>query len=561
MAPSLLTALGGLHRRVRRRPRVVAVLAVLSVLSVLLFEWWHHVAYLLDLAVAVVTTLCPARLRWVETAVRWLLRRQRRDVVVPGQGTAVGQRCGFDGRWFAQPVTLFAGVPYAVPSRRFGPPTRVDDAAAHAARDAATVVNAPRWLDGDYALGTPRTVAPQPVAPFNFDGPVVPTVLRLLFDKYVRRRAHFGSERHCLQLDIWTPERAVPSPAEQARRDSAGGAVDDGPVLRPVFFFLHGGAFLVGSAHQNLTNGAAWPGLHDAVCVSANYRMGALGFLKVPGPHGAAAPPGLQDQLEALRWVKRHIARFGGDPNNVTLAGQSAGAMSVGALLGVSALYAEPLCHRVVMYSGTGQFTHRAADATAIFERFAKTGVRANGDTAAAAEFLRTATVGEVIRAQNRFELDGQMMYRTLAWPYLLAMSPWWCRDSPILPRHPLEYVARLPPHRRLPTLMTYTDTEYTLFTRASPAKHKVNDALLPHRLRATLCRPYGLACQHAVVHDDAPTAASDEFPDPARTKAQMATLNARVATIADAYRAGRSAVRCGEPPARGGGPGQLWPG
>ncbi|MEZ5892502.1 MAG: carboxylesterase family protein [Parvularculaceae bacterium] len=116
----------------------------------------------------------------------------------------------------------------------------------------------------------------------------------------------------CLSLNIWKPANAK-------------GA--------PVFFWIHGGSLQAGAGSQRMFDGAklAEKGL---VVVSINYRLGALGYLAHPelsaeSPDGISGNYGLLDQIAALKWVQRNIAAFGGDPDNVTIAGESAGALSV----------------------------------------------------------------------------------------------------------------------------------------------------------------------------------------------------------------------------------------
>ena len=120
----------------------------------------------------------------------------------------------------------------------------------------------------------------------------------------------------CLTLNVFTP--------------GLGGA------KRPVMFWVHGGAFTVGTAGTPLYHGGALAELGDVVVVTANYRVGALGFLAL-GERGerwgARANLGLLDQLLALSWVHEQIACFGGDPEQITLFGESAGATSVNLLL------------------------------------------------------------------------------------------------------------------------------------------------------------------------------------------------------------------------------------
>ncbi|WKG01366.1 carboxylesterase/lipase family protein [Mycolicibacterium sp. HK-90] len=132
-------------------------------------------------------------------------------------------------------------------------------------------------------------------------------------------------------------------------------AADD--AARPVMIFVHGGGFVTGSSQAALYDGRAFT-RDGVVLVTLNYRLGIAGFLDIPG---APRNRGLLDVLAALRWVRDSISTFGGDPGNVTLFGQSAGATLVGALLATPE--ATGLFHRAVMQSGsgTGAFTPEQA--------------------------------------------------------------------------------------------------------------------------------------------------------------------------------------------------------
>lgn len=171
----------------------------------------------------------------------------------------------------------------------------------------------------------------------------------------------------------WTEVRDASAPgptAPQPRRD-AFGALDMSPYFgpgwirgddhltvnvwapraanrSPVMVFVHGGGFVAGSAGADLYDGTAFA--HDGVVlVTLNYRLGIAGFLDLPG---APANRGLLDVIAALRWVRDNIAAFGGDPGNITLFGQSAGATIVGAVLATPA--AAGLVQRAIVQSGSG---------------------------------------------------------------------------------------------------------------------------------------------------------------------------------------------------------------
>lgn len=138
----------------------------------------------------------------------------------------------------------------------------------------------------------------------------------------------------CLSLNIW--------------------AHDDG-TLRPVMVFIHGGAFIMGGSSQPLYDGARLAQEANVTVVSLNYRLGALGWLAseaIAIEDGApgAGNYGLMDQLLALRFVKDNIRAFGGDDENITIFGESAGAISVCAILGVPE--ADSLYDKAIVESG-----------------------------------------------------------------------------------------------------------------------------------------------------------------------------------------------------------------
>src|SRR6476661_5601305 len=148
-----------------------------------------------------------------------------------------------------------------------------------------------------------------------------------------------GISEDCLYLNVWTKS---PLPASRAPR--------------PVLVWIHGGGFFAGFGGEERHNGARLA-QKGAVVVTINYRLGAFGFLAHPSlaaesPHHAAGNYGLLDQIAALQWVQRNIARFGGDPSRVTIFGESAGGMSVGSL--VASPLAKGLFQRAILESGTG---------------------------------------------------------------------------------------------------------------------------------------------------------------------------------------------------------------
>nr|WOZ07765.1 carboxylesterase CarE1 [Agrotis ipsilon] len=116
----------------------------------------------------------------------------------------------------------------------------------------------------------------------------------------------------------------------------------------PVMAYIHGGGFILGSGGKIIV-GPEFIVQHDVVMVSFNYRLGALGFLCL-GIEEAPGNAGFKDQVAALRWIKKNIAAFGGDPDNVTIFGTSAGAASVSLL--VASEITNGLFKRAIMHSG-----------------------------------------------------------------------------------------------------------------------------------------------------------------------------------------------------------------
>ncbi|MGH9536235.1 MAG: carboxylesterase family protein [Terriglobales bacterium] len=211
------------------------------------------------------------------------------------------------GRRLPGGVRLFAGIPFAarpVGPGRWRPPGP-----------------APAWS----GVRPARRFAPpcmQPPAPGRM-GPWTRVFL-----------SQRPPSENCLGLNVWAPP---------SRRR-----------LRAVMVWIYGGGFVEGAGSVPIYNGAALA-RRGVVVVNFNYRLGALGFLALPAlaresPHHSAGNYALLDQIAALRWVRRNIAAFGGDPRRVTIFGQSAGAVSVGLLL--RSPLAQGLFQRAIIMSG-----------------------------------------------------------------------------------------------------------------------------------------------------------------------------------------------------------------
>jgi para-nitrobenzyl esterase len=222
----------------------------------------------------------------------------------------------------------------------------------------------------------------------------------------------------CLTLNVCTP------------------AVDE--ARRPVLVWIHGGGFRSGQGAIPWYNGTSFALRGDIITVSLNYRLGALGFAPVDefgGPEYAGAGlNGIRDQIAALQWVRENIAAFGGDPERVTIAGESAGGMSVGTLLGCPA--AAGLFHQAIAQSGATYTPLSRAQGAALAQRFiGALGVRSMHD-------LVTAPVERILDAQ--VALERQSRRGELA-PHLgigLAGMPFQpVVDGRVLPQPPLNAV------------------------------------------------------------------------------------------------------------------------
>ncbi|MBZ5577025.1 MAG: carboxylesterase family protein [Acidobacteriia bacterium] len=192
-------------------------------------------------------------------------------------------------------------------------------------------------------VGDLRWRAPQPVKPWT--GVRDATAFGAPCAQNAGGRALEISREDCLFLNVWTPE--LPGPV------SRGGQAAQ--ARKPVMVWIHGGGNYGGTASSAGFDGASLA-RRGVVLVSVNYRLTIFGFFAHPeltreSPHHASGNYGLMDQIAALEWVRDNVAQFGGDPGNVTLFGQSAGAVDADVLM--TTPLAQGLFHRVIAESGT----------------------------------------------------------------------------------------------------------------------------------------------------------------------------------------------------------------
>lgn len=258
-------------------------------------------------------------------------------------------------------------------------------------------------------------------------------------------------DEDCLYLNVYTP-------APDGQR-------------RPVLFWIHGGGYTHGTASEPLYDGGPLVTRGDVVVVGINYRLGAFGFLHLddhlPGL-GLSANCGQLDMIAALEWTRDNIAAFGGDPGNVTIFGESAGAAAVGTLLAMPA--AKSLFHKAVLQSGTGRGVDRERGKQIAQMVLDELGI---GEDPAA---IRTVSADRLLAAQGAAAAKAGRAGGPLYGPVV---------DGTSLQQRPIEAVrggaaAAIP-------LMLGTNRDETKLFAATMRREEIDDAALAKAIGATL--------------------------------------------------------------------------
>lgn len=238
----------------------------------------------------------------------------------------------------------------------------------------------------------------------------------------------FKGDEDCLFVNVFTTR--MPKEEESSEQTKL-----------PVMVWLHGGGFSFGSGNSFLY-GPDYLVAEDIVLVTLNYRLGPLGFLTA-GPD-APGNQGLKDQVLALKWVRDNIAAFGGDPNQVTIFGESAGASSVQLLL-LSPL-AKGLFHRAISQSGSAlnPWSMAASSSQRAARLAANLGYVGANKTEEILDFLRRVPAMKLVEAAPT-TITAEDQRNNIGLPFVPVVEGYWNQDSqeeqfyeqPFLTQHP----------------------------------------------------------------------------------------------------------------------------
>lgn len=294
-------------------------------------------------------------------------------------------------------------------------------------------------------------------------------------------RAGPAAPQYALPFFGWISAAGVP-PGDDCLSLNISTPGMDG-ARRPVLVWIHGGGFLVGAGSTPVYDGKDLARRGEMVVVTLNYRLGALGYVHLGALLGGdfehSSNLGVRDQIAALEWIQENIDRFGGDPGNVTVFGQSAGAMSIAALLG--APRARKLFQRAICQSGAADHVldpDRAAGVARVF-------LEELGGAQDSPQALGERPLSDILRAQ------GATLRRLSDYRNMMVLLP--CVDGELIPTQPLEVVRR-GDHPDIPLLLGVTLDEWKLFRVIDPGLRGLSEAALIERFDEVLRDSFGAA-------------------------------------------------------------------
>jgi len=308
-------------------------------------------------------------------------------------------------------------------------------------------------------VGDRRWIAPQPVEPWNGIRPasdfgkIAPQNPLAITGMPPILAVNEPQDEDCLFLNVWTP------------------GIDD--ARRPVMVWIHGGAFIIGSGSQEISRANTIVSNGDVVLVTVNYRLGALGFMNLNEITGGEIPAtgceGLLDQVAAIDWVRENIQNFGGDPENITVFGESAGAMSIGCLLALPA--AKGKFQKCILQSGAANTVASLEESRTATEEF----LNILNLSADSTDELRRLPVERLMAAQEKLTVtmaarDGRIT------PFQPVV------DGPVMPEIPIHAIQK-GCAAAVHTLIGTNYDEFKLFIGMDPRYHKMDETQMIQRL------------------------------------------------------------------------------
>jgi para-nitrobenzyl esterase len=320
-------------------------------------------------------------------------------------------------------------------------------------------------------VGDRRWKEPQPVAPWTG----------------VRKAAEWGTR--CMQGDMWGPlQTRDKQMGEDCLYLNVWTTARSGHAKQPVLVVFHGGGFAAGSASEPRTDGE-WFAKQGIVVVEPNYRLGVFGFLAHPeltkeSNGRGSGNYGMLDQAAALEWIKRNVAAFGGDPGNVTINGESAGSMSVSALM--ASPLTRHLVHKAIGQSGSF-FTSPSRGMAE------KTVAEKEQDGVKFATSVGAASLAE-LRAKPAAELLAGVM-KTGGWGYSPGVDTYFMPEK-------VAAVYAAGKQAKIPLLAGWTSSEMGMSVAMSP--HKPTAATFPDKLKEQFKDQAGAAAKVYPTSTDA---------------------------------------------------------
>ena len=275
--------------------------------------------------------------------------------------------------------------------------------------------------------------------------------------------------------------------------------------LRPVMVWLHGGGFMASSGSPLIYDGSNLVRRGDVVAVSVNHRLGALGYTFFAGlgdnDFAEARNVGMLDLVAALQWVRDNIAKFGGDPRNVTIFGESGGGQKVSTLLAMPS--AKNLFHRAVVQSGPGFRMNKLAHA----EKVAEMLLAELGLTRPQLREAQTVPVERIVAAQAA--VQAKLAARVPG--FIQGFSP--VVDGVTLPNHPFDPAA---PNvsADVPLIIGYNRTEMTLFVAGDPKAFSLDESDLHKRAGRLLGPDADSVIEIFRKHNPGATSVGADVPD-----------------------------------------------